>query len=166
MRFTTKLLVAAASLASASAHASPLRSFRFPNPFNQPLGDTNNCTEGPCAPGNDQCGAPFDQSSPQYHIRDLSCGENDPNFPLYDPNHQLYHHFYQDHLAEVQGGNGMGPVIGHAVSADMVFWAHLPVAVWNDQPYDNVAIYTGSATIVNGECDHLCGALVLTLLGH
>lgn len=28
--------------------------------------------------------------------------------------------------------------------------SHLPVAVWNDQPYDNVAIYTGSATIVNG----------------
>ena len=37
-----------------------------------------------------------------------------------------------------------------AVSADLVTWAHLPVAVWNDQPYDNVAIYTGSATIVNG----------------
>ena len=32
----------------------------------------------------------------------------------------------------------------------MVHWAHLPVAVWNDQPYDSVAIYTGSATIVDG----------------
>jgi len=34
-------------------------------------------------PGNDQCGPPFDQTAPQFHIRDLSCGENDPNFPLY-----------------------------------------------------------------------------------
>ena len=58
--------------------------------------------------------------------------------------------FYQDHLAEAQGGDGQGPDIGHAVSADLVRWAHLPVAVWNDQPYDSVAIYTGSATIVNG----------------
>lgn len=56
----------------------------------------------------------------------------------------------QDHLSETQGGVGQGPVIGHAVSADMVTWSHLPVAVWNDQPYDSVAIYTGSATIVNG----------------
>ena len=104
-----------------------------------------------CGPGCDQCTAtPFGQSTPQFHIRDLSCGENDPNFPLYDSLHKLYHHFYQDHLAEHQGGDGQGPDIGHAVSADMVTWAHLPVAVWNDQPYDSVAIYTGSASIVNG----------------
>lgn len=76
--------------------------------------------------------------------------ENDPNFPLYDPRFQLYHAFYQDHLAEPAGGVGQGPVIGHAVSSDQVHWAHLPVAVWNDQPYDNVAIYTGSSTLVNG----------------
>lgn len=48
---------------------------------------------------------------------------SDPNFPLYDPLNRLYHHFYQDHLSEDQGGNGQGPVIGHAVSADMVQWA-------------------------------------------
>ena len=108
-----------------------------------------NC--GDCRPGCDQCtAAPFDNTSPQFHIRDLSCGENDPNFPLYDPLHKLYHHFYQDHLAEHQGGDGQGPDIGHAVSSDLVFWAHLPVAVWNDQKYDSVAIYTGSASIVGG----------------
>ena len=66
---------------------------------------------------------------------------------VYDPMHKLYHHFWQAHLSTPPGG---GPDIGHAVSADLVHWAHLPVAVWNDQPYDNVAIYTGSATIVNG----------------
>jgi sucrose-6-phosphate hydrolase SacC (GH32 family) len=69
---------------------------------------------------------------------------------LYDELHQLYHHFWQAHLAEPQNGVGGGPVIGHAVSANLVHWAHLPVAVWNDQAYDSVAIYTGSATIVNG----------------
>ena len=29
-------------------------------------------------------------------------------------------------------------------------YRHLPVALWNDQPYDNQAIYSGSATVVNG----------------
>lgn len=108
----------------------------------------NSCS---CGPGCDQCSPhPFDQSTPQYHVRDLSCGENDPNFPFFDAKHNLYHLMYQDHLSEYQGGDGQGPDIGHAVSSDLVTWAHLPVSVWNDQPYDSVAIYTGSATIVNG----------------
>lgn len=113
-------------------------------------GDPKQCVNGPCGPGNDHCGPVFDHTTPQFHVRDLTCGENDPNFPLYDPLHQLYHHFWQSHLAEPQQGAGQGPVIGHAVSSDLVHWAHLPVAVWNDQAYDNVAIYTGSATIVDG----------------
>lgn len=40
-------------------------------------------------------------------------------------------------------------VLLYIVSEDLVFWRHLPVAIWNDQLYDNVAIFTGSATIVN-----------------
>jgi sucrose-6-phosphate hydrolase SacC (GH32 family) len=68
------------------------------------------------------------------------------NFPLYDPLHSLYHHFWQYHAATPPGH---GPDIGHAVSADLVHWAHLPVAIWNNEPYDNMAIFTGSATIVN-----------------
>ena len=80
-----------------------------------------NC--GDCRPGCDQCtAAPFDNTSPQFHIRDLSCGENDPNFPLYDPLHKLYHHFWQAHLATPPGH---GPDIGHAVSADLVTWGGL-----------------------------------------
>ena len=43
-----------------------------------------------------------------------------------------------------------GPLQGHAVSRDLVHWSHLPVALWNDQPFDSVAVYTGSATVVNG----------------
>ena len=29
-------------------------------------------------------------------------------------------------------------------------WSQLPIALWNDQPFDSVAVYTGSATVVNG----------------
>lgn len=81
---------------------------------------------------------------------DLTCYENDPNFPFWDPLHGMYHAFWQAHLAEPQGGVGQGPVIGHAVSADLVRWAHLPVALWNDQPFDRIAIFSGSATLVDG----------------
>ena len=103
--------------------------------------------DGPCVKGNEYCGPAFGLDSPQFHIQDVSCGENDPNFPFLDPKTQLYHHFWQVHLATPPGH---GPDIGHAVSKDLVHWAHLPVAVWNDKPYDNEAIFTGSATIVNG----------------
>jgi len=36
---------------------------------------------------------------------------------------------YQDHLAIPPGH---GPDWGHAASADLVHWTHLPVAIWND----------------------------------
>lgn len=78
---------------------------------------------------------------------DKNCGENDPNSPLYDPNHGMYHLFYQYHAAMKPG---YGPDYGHAASRDLIHWTHLPVAIWNDKSYDNEAIYTGSANIVNG----------------
>ena len=49
-----------------------------------------------------------------------------------------------------RGSLTQGPVQGHAVSSDLVHWAHLPVALWNDEPYNSVAVYTGSAAVVNG----------------
>jgi hypothetical protein len=48
-------------------------------------------------------------------------------------------------------GQGRGPDIGHWVSKDFLHWAHLPVSIWNDKWYDNAAIFTGSATIVDGK---------------
>ena len=42
-------------------------------------------------------GTPWGPSAPQFHFHDASCGNNDPNAPLFDPNHRLYHLFYQDH---------------------------------------------------------------------
>eukprot|EP00948_MAST-09A_sp_MAST-9A-sp1_P001800 g1800.t1 len=108
----------------------------------------SDCLNGPCKPGNDQCGAPMGSDSPQFHVVDKSCGINDPNGPVFDPVHSMYHLFYQDHLAM---DPGHGPIYGHAVSRDLIHWAHLPVAIWNDQPYDNEAIFTGSATVVDGK---------------
>jgi hypothetical protein len=105
----------------------------------------------PCGPGNDQCG-PALTGVAQFHIMDRSCGMNDPNGPFYDATHGVYHIFYQDHVwapmpDDVPTGRE-GPVWGHAVSHDMVHWAHLPVGVWNGHGwYDMHAIYTGSATI-------------------
>jgi sucrose-6-phosphate hydrolase SacC (GH32 family) len=103
----------------------------------------------PCGPGNDQCGPPQDPAGrPLFHIKDLTCDENDPNFPFYDEVHGMYHLMYQDHVCEAPGH---GPDIGHVVSRDMIHWAHLPVSIWNDKPYDREAIFTGSATVVDGK---------------
>ena len=49
-----------------------------------------------------------------------------------------------------RGGEGSGPVIAHAVSADLARWHRLPIAVWNDAAYDSRAIFTGSTTLVGG----------------
>ena len=46
--------------------------------------------------GNDQCGPPQDPNlRPKFHIKDLTCDENDPNFPFYDEVHGMYHLMYQ-----------------------------------------------------------------------
>ena len=93
----------------------------------------------PCGPGNSDCDAARPWSpAPRYHVQDLSCAENDPNAPVYDPKHGVYHLMYQDHV----GLNGnKPPTFGHVVSRDLVHWARLPVAVWNGpEAYDAQAI--------------------------
>ena len=56
------------------------------------------------------------------------CAENDPNGPVFDPVHGVFHHFYQIHLAAPPGS---GPDYGHFVSKNLIEWAALPVAIWN-----------------------------------
>jgi len=112
-------------------------------------------TQAPCGPNAQRCGPPFSGDAPLFHLRDDSCGNNDPNAPFYDASTGLYHLQYQAQLAIPQnlsqfGFTSYGPVIGHAISADLVHWAHLPVAFWNDEPFRNLAVFTGSATVVNG----------------
>ena len=101
----------------------------------------------PCGPGNDRCHAQdYGTDAPQYHIHDASCAMNDPAAVVYDPVHSVYHVHWEDHLARPGGQY----VRGHAVSRDLVHWAHMPVSLWNDRPYDEYAIFTGSATVVDG----------------
>jgi len=127
--------------------------FTFASPSER-VGDVAQCidlktgTTSPCGPGNQVCPPGlFDNSStPQFHVKDASCALNDPNGPSYDPVHGVYHIHYQNHV----GLNG-GRTYGHAVSKDLIHWAHMPVSIWNDQPYDASAIWTGSATIVDGK---------------
>ena len=82
----------------------------------------------------------YGTDAPQYHIRDQSCAMNDPAAVVYDPTHGVYHDHWEDHLAQPGGGYTRG----HAVSRDFVHWAHMPVSLWNDRPYDNNAIFTGA----------------------
>lgn len=72
---------------------------------------------------------------------------NDPNGPFYDAKFGLYHLFWQYNPWGAVWGNMSW---GHAVSKDLVNWAHLPPAMYNDQPYDVDGVYTGSVTVVNG----------------
>ena len=98
------------------------------------------------------CAGPHSTATtPQYHVMDRYCGENDPNAPFFDAIHGAYHLFYQKHCATPVPGQAIkGIVYGHVASRDLVKWAQLPVAIWNDQPYDSYAIYSGSGTVVNG----------------
>ena len=119
-------------------------------------------TVSQCQPGIERCQAQaWGGETPQYHLRNETCIIGDPNEPVYDPSHKLYHIFWQVGSGRFPGSPAtqfwsgkdslvQGPLQGHAVSRDLVKWAHLPVAIWNDKLYDSVAIYTGSATVVNG----------------
>jgi beta-fructofuranosidase len=65
--------------------------------------------------------------------------------PFYDAATQLYHLFAQY--------NPHGPKWGdmnwyHAVSKDMVHWAHLPVALTPDHDFDCGGEFSGSATVM------------------
>jgi hypothetical protein len=106
-------------------------------------------------PGNETCANPgprpsgdtshTDRWAKKFHIFDWSCGTNDPNAPVWDPVHKLYHVFYQRHIWEGSGKQhetARGPVWGHVASADLVHWARLPTALWNDEWYDDVAVCT------------------------
>ena len=113
----------------------------------------------------------------KFHLRDNSCGNNDPNAQFYDPVHKLYHTFFQDHLGIPQyqgprnrtdpkdtGSWAGGVVYGHLVSRDFAHWAHLPVALWNYGSFkkgrtftgdasNSGGIFTGSTTMINGGRD-------------
>eukprot|EP01052_Picozoa_sp_SAG31_P022841 SAG31_NODE_1840_length_7122_cov_2.822156_4_plen_1100_part_00 len=103
----------------------------------------------PCRPGNQACPCSGDFSAlgPQFHVRDASaCVVGDPNGASFDPAHRLYHLHFQN-LVGINGGTTWG----HVVSRDMVYWAHMPNSIWNNRAYDSADVWTGSATIVDGQ---------------
>ena len=53
---------------------------------------------------------------------------------------------------------------GHWVSKDFLHWTRLPVAIWNDQWYDAVAIFSGSTTIVDGQPVIVCECMLRALV--
>lgn len=76
---------------------------------------------------------------PQFHFTPEENWMNDPNGLVYYQ--EEFHLFYQYHPRD----NVWGPMHwGHAVSKDLVYWNHLPVAI---EPDHNGAIFSGSIVV-------------------
>jgi beta-fructofuranosidase len=80
------------------------------------------------------------QRRANFHPGSECHGENDPN-GLMEFN-GVYHLFMQDHNPMQLGG--------HLATRDFVHWRRLGIGIWNDQWYDKAAIWTFSATLVDG----------------
>eukprot|EP01049_Picozoa_sp_SAG25_P015472 SAG25_NODE_3159_length_1191_cov_1.716117_1_plen_357_part_00 len=118
--------------------------------------DNGYCPASPqCAPGHEECGPLYGPTTSQYHVRDTSCSNGDPNGMFYDAVHGMYHVFYQTFKGPpcsppVQPCGGGTEVWGHVVSQDLATWSHLPAAIWTDHSFDSSGAWTGSTTLVNG----------------
>ncbi len=78
---------------------------------------------------------------PQFHYSPPEMWMNDPNGLVY--NKGVYHLFYQYYPNDIV----WGPIHwGHAVSQDLVFWEHKPIALYPDE---NGYIFSGSAVLDN-----------------
>lgn len=76
---------------------------------------------------------------PQFHFSPDSMWMNDPNgMVYYDGEYHLFYQYYPDSTV-------WGPMHwGHAVSKDLVYWEHLPIALYPDELG---LIFSGSAVI-------------------
>ena len=80
------------------------------------------------------------QRRANFHPGSECHGENDPNGVMVYKG--VYHLFFQDHNPMQLGG--------HLATTDFVHFKRLSIAIWNDRWYDKAAIWTFSATIVDG----------------
>jgi beta-fructofuranosidase len=85
-----------------------------------------------------------DPMRPQFHLLPAKNWMNDPNGPIYFQGR--YHMFFQyDPLAAVWGDMSWN----HAVSADMLHWTHLPLALTpTPGSADSFGVFSGSAIAV------------------
>ncbi|NCE83676.1 sucrose-6-phosphate hydrolase [Pseudomonas sp. Q1] len=91
---------------------------------------------------------------PGYHIAPPAGWMNDPNGVVYFRGE--YHVFYQHYPFDAK----WGPMYwGHAKSADLVHWQHLPIALAPGEDFDRDGCFSGSAVV--------CGdTLALIYTGH
>lgn len=87
--------------------------------------------------------AMFSWQRTAYHFQPERNWMNDPDGPLYYKG--WYHLFYQYNPDSAVWGN---ITWGHAVSADLIHWLYLPLAMVPDQWYDINGVWTGSATLL------------------
>lgn len=87
-----------------------------------------------------------DPLRPQYHLLPAANWMNDPNGPVYWNGN--YHVFYQYNPNAAKWGDMHW---AHALSADMIHWRHLPIALSPD-PHgpDRDGCFSGSTVIQNG----------------
>jgi fructan beta-fructosidase len=80
-----------------------------------------------------------EQHRPQFHFTPDSMWMNDPNgMVYYDGEYHLFYQYYPDDVV-------WGPMHwGHAISTDLVYWEHLPVALYPDE---HGWIFSGSAVV-------------------
>eukprot|EP01052_Picozoa_sp_SAG31_P022933 SAG31_NODE_1852_length_7072_cov_12.649792_1_plen_652_part_00 len=97
---------------------------------------------------------PSDQR-PRFHFQPSLDATNDVQGPFFDPRHQLYHMGFAWH---VNGTHGIGSAPNrwyHIVSKDLAHWQTVSTTpdrgmLNPDMPYDDLAVMTGSVTLVDG----------------
>jgi beta-fructofuranosidase len=86
-----------------------------------------------------------DPHFPRYHFRPPKNWMNDPNGLIYWNGE--YHMFYQYNPNAAFWGDMHW---GHTVSADLVHWKPLPLALYPDKPYDKDGVFSGCAVVHDG----------------
>jgi len=86
-----------------------------------------------------------DARLPAYHFRPPARWMGDINGPIY--HNGRYHIFYQHNPYDEKFGSVHW---GHARSKDLVFWEHLPIALWPSKDEGEDHCYSG-ASVINGE---------------
>jgi beta-fructofuranosidase len=86
--------------------------------------------------------AETDPTRPVYHFRPAANWMNDPNGPIFY--HGYYHMFYQHNPYGDDWGNMHW---GHARSRDLVYWEHLPIALWPSKEAGEDHCFSGCATL-------------------